>query len=80
MDEREDGSGWSCTRHTKQFEFELPWLEASALAFQKLAKPNCSAIQAKAPADVSGIAQGTVVVFADGLRFDLAQMLKAKLG
>ena len=56
-----------------------PWLEACATAFQKLAKPSCAAIQSKAPADISDIAKGTVVVFADGLRFDLAHKLKPKL-
>ena len=56
-----------------------PWLEACATAFQKLAKPSCAAIQSKAPADISNISKGTVIVFADGLRFDLAHRLKPKL-
>jgi hypothetical protein len=56
-----------------------PWLESCATAFQKLAKPNCSTIQSKAPAGVSDIAKGTVIVFADGLRFDLAHKLKLRL-
>ena len=56
-----------------------PWLESCATAFQKLVKPSCSAIQSKAPADISDIAKGTVVVFADGLRFDLAHKLKPRL-
>jgi len=56
-----------------------PWLESCAIAFQKLAKPSCAAIQSKAPADISDITKGTVVVFADGLRFDLAHKLKPKL-
>jgi hypothetical protein len=56
-----------------------PWLESCATMFQKLAKPMCAAIQSKAPADVSDITKGTVVVFADGLRFDLAHQLKSRL-
>jgi len=57
----------------------FPWLEASALAFQKLVKAGFAAIQPKAPASVSDVAKGTAILFADGLRFDLAQKLKAKL-
>lgn len=57
----------------------LPWLEASALAFQKLVKGGCAAIQSKAPASVSDVAKGTAILFADGLRFDLARKLKTKL-
>jgi len=43
-----------------------PWLEACALAFQKLTIPTCASIQAKAPVDISNIDKGTVIVFADG--------------
>jgi hypothetical protein len=57
----------------------LPWLEAAALAFQKLVKDNYAAIRSKAPANLSDTAKGTVILFADGLRFDLAQKLKQKL-
>jgi hypothetical protein len=57
----------------------LPWLEASALAFQKVVKAGFAAIQSQAPASVSDVAKGTAILFADGLRFDLAQKLKAKL-
>ncbi len=57
----------------------LPWLEASALAFQKLVKAGGAAIQSKASASVSDLARGTAILFADGLRFDLAQKLKARL-
>lgn len=57
----------------------LPWVEAGALAFQKLAKNNYAAIRSKAPSHLSDTHRGTAVVFADGLRFDLAQMLKQKL-
>ncbi len=57
----------------------LPWLEASALAFQQLVKAGGAAIQSKAPASVSDVAKGTAVLFADGLRFDLGQKLKARL-
>lgn len=57
----------------------LPWLETSALAFQKLVKAGGAAIQSKSPASVSDVAKGTAILFVDGLRFDLAQMLKSKL-
>jgi hypothetical protein len=57
----------------------LPWLEASALAFQKLARNHDHAIRSKAPANLSDTVKGTVILFADGLRFDVAQMLKQKL-
>jgi hypothetical protein len=57
----------------------LPWLEANAMAFQKLVKADFAAIQSKAPASVSDLAKGTAILFADGLRFDLAQKLKARL-
>ncbi len=57
----------------------LPWLEASALAFQKLVKAGGVAIQSPAQASVSEVAKGTAILFADGLRFDLAQKLKARL-
>jgi hypothetical protein len=56
-----------------------PWLESCATTFQRLAKPMCAAIQSKAPAQVSDITKGTVVLFADGLRFDLAHQLKSRL-
>jgi hypothetical protein len=57
----------------------LPWLEAAALAFQKLVKNNYAAIRSKAPANLSDTAKGTVILFADGLRFDVAHKLKQKL-
>jgi hypothetical protein len=57
----------------------LPWLEGAALAFQKLVKNNYTAIRSKAPANLSDTAKGTVILFADGLRFDVAQKLKQKL-
>jgi hypothetical protein len=56
-----------------------PWLESCATSFQKLVKPSYAMIQSKAPADISDITKGTVIVFADGLRFDLAHKLKPKL-
>lgn len=56
-----------------------PWLESCAIAFQKLVKPSYAVIQSKAPADISEITKGTVIVFADGLRFDLAHKLKPRL-
>jgi hypothetical protein len=57
----------------------LPWLEANAMAFQKLVKANFAAIQSKPPSTVSDLAKGTAILFADGLRFDLAQKLKTRL-
>lgn len=57
----------------------LPWLEASALVFQKLVEASGAMIQSKTPANVSDVAKGTAILFADGLRYDLAQKLKAKL-
>jgi hypothetical protein len=56
-----------------------PWLESCATAFQKLVKPAYAAIQSKGPAGIPDIVKGTVIVFADGLRFDLAHKLKLKL-
>lgn len=57
----------------------LPWLEASALVFQKLVKVGSAAIQSKAPVSISEVNKGTAILFADGLRYDLAQKLRAKL-
>jgi hypothetical protein len=57
----------------------LPWLESEALAFQNLVKDKCQAIRSKAPASLSDTVRGTVILFADGLRFDVAQLLKQKL-
>ena len=57
----------------------LPWLESSAIAFQGLAKTSWAAIQSKAPAEISEITPGTVILFADGLRFDLAHRLTSRL-
>jgi hypothetical protein len=56
-----------------------PWLESRAIAFQKLAGTSCASIQSKASADISGIAHGTAILFADGLRFDLAHKLQQRL-
>lgn len=56
-----------------------PWLDASALVFQKLAKTDFASITSKDPANISDTSKGTVVLFADGLRFDLAQKLKRQL-
>ncbi len=56
-----------------------PWLEACASSFQKLVKLDHAAIRSAAPADISDISKGTVIVFADGLRFDLAHKLTPKL-
>jgi hypothetical protein len=56
-----------------------PWLEACAMSFQKLVKTSWAAIRSKAPADIPDIGAGTVIVFADGLRFDLAHKLNQRL-
>jgi hypothetical protein len=57
----------------------LPWLEAAALAFQKLVKGKHAAVRSPAPANLTDTTKGTVILFADGLRFDVAQKLKQKL-
>jgi hypothetical protein len=60
----------------------LPWLEASALAFQKLVSGTSVPLVhhgQDARATLSDVPKGTAILFADGLRFDLAQKLKAKL-
>jgi hypothetical protein len=61
----------------------LPWLEASALAFQKLVwgatVPVALASKPEPRSTLAELPQGTVILFADGLRFDLAQKLKDKL-
>jgi len=57
----------------------LPWLESNALAFQKLVNANPATIQAPAPSRVSAVPGGTAIVFADGLRFDVAQELQQAL-
>ncbi len=55
----------------------LPWLEASSVAFQK-------AVAASGGLNPGGVSKlsdpaGTCVVFVDGLRFDVAQMLAGRL-
>ena len=42
-------------------------------------KKNFAAIRSQAPASLSDTAKGTVILFADGLRYDVAQKLKQKL-
>ncbi len=54
----------------------LPWLESTSRAFQALVK---SEHKAEAPTNVEGTANGTAILFADGLRFDIAQKLKTRL-
>ncbi len=55
-----------------------PWLELAAVRFQQLvtAQPLPSAANAPAP---SAAGAGTVILFADGLRFDVGQKLKHAL-
>lgn len=55
----------------------LPWLEASSLAFQK-ATAEAGGLNPDGVPSVSDPA-GTCVVFVDGLRFDVARMLAARL-
>ncbi len=56
----------------------LPWLEASSVAFQK-ALAEAGGLNPGGVSKVSDPA-GTCVVFVDGLRFDVAQMLASRLG
>jgi hypothetical protein len=55
----------------------LPWLEASSFAFQK-AVAESGGLNPGGVSKVSDLA-GTCVVFVDGLRFDVAQMLASRL-
>lgn len=55
----------------------VPWLEASSLAFQK-AVAESGGLNPGGVSQVSDPA-GTCVVFVDGLRFDVAQMLASRL-
>jgi hypothetical protein len=57
----------------------MPWMESMAVAFQKLVKADPSAIRSPATRSISEVPSGTVVLFADGLRFDLAQQLQRVL-
>jgi hypothetical protein len=54
-----------------------PWLEAQASALQQALGPNASAYTPGPPVTPS---PGTVTMFVDGLRFDVAHRLKALLG
>lgn len=54
-----------------------PWLEAQASALQQALGPNASAYTPGSPVTPS---PGTVTMFVDGLRFDIAHRLKALLG
>lgn len=55
----------------------LPWLEASSLAFQKAVAEAGGLNPAGVPNASDSV--GTCVVFVDGLRFDVAQMLATRL-
>jgi hypothetical protein len=55
----------------------LSWLEAGAERFQALLMASPSGFPKKAPEPAPEA--GTCVLFADGLRFDVARMLKAEL-
>jgi hypothetical protein len=54
-----------------------PWLEAQAIALQQSLGPNASSYAAGPPVDPS---PGTVTMFVDGLRLDVAHRLEALLG
>jgi hypothetical protein len=54
-----------------------PWLEAQATALQQALGPNASDYAAGSPVDP---APGTVTMFVDGLRLDVARRLEALLG
>ncbi|HLA28931.1 MAG TPA: BREX-1 system phosphatase PglZ type B, partial [Syntrophales bacterium] len=55
----------------------LPWLEASARNLQQLVKTAPEAIRPQQEPTVGDT--GQVILFVDGLRFDIAQVLKNKL-
>ena len=58
----------------------LPWLETCALAFQKTGQGRLLFHPGEGPPSVSDMPRGTAILFADGLRFDLAQQLRAEVG
>jgi hypothetical protein len=55
----------------------LPWVEAGAERFQALVKASASGLPKQAPEPA--VEAGTCILFADGLRFDVARMLTAEL-
>ena len=56
-----------------------PWLEAAALHLQSLAATEPGAIRDRGAAYEASVEVGTVMLFADGLRFDLSQRLIERL-
>lgn len=57
----------------------LPWLEEAAVRLQDAAKAAGGLPQIDAGMDLTASAPGTCTVFVDGLRYDVAQRLQAKL-
>ena len=57
----------------------LPWLEAGARHLQALAEQEPQALRDPPLAYAAGDEAGTVILFADGLRFDVAQRLAERL-
>lgn len=57
----------------------LPWLEEAAKRLQEAAKKVGGLPPLQGAADLSSVEAGTCTVFVDGLRYDVAQRLRAKL-
>ena len=55
------------------------WLESAALRFQKLTGSDPLPVQERHKQDIPQAAEGVVILFADGLRFDVAQLLEERL-
>ena len=56
-----------------------PWLESAALHFQKLTGSDAMPIQERHKQELPPVGEGIVILFADGLRFDVAQNLQERL-
>ena len=56
-----------------------PWLEAAAHHLQTLEAAESSAVREASPRDQTQVEPGTVLLFADGLRFDVGQRLVERL-
>lgn len=57
----------------------FPWLESSALRFQKLVGSEPLSTRGASSQDIVHDGEGVAVLFADGLRFDVAQRLEERL-
>ena len=56
-----------------------PWLESAALHLQVLADKELLANHPRQETESARVESGTVILFADGLRFDVAQRLVERL-